>query len=90
MGHLANNGTTGVVKIFTGGNLLHQLTLPDAPSALTVFRGTDDAKLPILAVACGDHLYAYKSLKPHLQFKLPLREPQSAEREAWSIAEVRN
>lgn len=75
-----------MVKVFSGANLLQELPLSEMPTAIAVYRAGDDSKVPLLAVAAGDRISAFKSFKPYLQYRLPMRDPQAAEQEAWAQA----
>jgi hypothetical protein len=72
--------------VYSGANRLHGTTLLDTPCGLVVFRQTEESKVPALAVACSDWLYVFKSMKPHMNFRVPSVDGAEAEQEAWLAA----
>ena len=86
LGQLGPRGQGGELRVYSGANRLHETMLLDTPSGLAVFRQTEEGKVPALAVACGEWLYVFKSMKPHMNFRVPATDAEEAEREAWAAA----
>ncbi len=59
--------------------------LLDHATAITSFVPEDksNARMPVLAVAIGQHVYMMRGLKPFYRFTLPPEPVQAQEEEAW-------
>ncbi|KAG8340788.1 putative Ciliary BBSome complex subunit 1 [Trypanosoma vivax] len=74
------------LKVFAGTSLSMELRLPGVPSSLTTFYADniDGMKRPVVAVACGPHVYMFRNLKPLYRYTLPLVELDEAEISLWN------
>ncbi|ESL09887.1 hypothetical protein TRSC58_02388 [Trypanosoma rangeli SC58] len=61
------------LKIFGGTCLVKELRLFSVPSALTTFYmdSSDVLSRPVVAVACGPHIFMYRNMVPLYRFTIP-------------------
>lgn len=76
------------LKVFSGTSAVSDSPLLDVPVGVVSFytdgNTTDLVRLPLLAVATGQYIFMYKSLRPYYKFVLPPVELSQEERNVWS------
>ncbi|RNF13853.1 putative Bardet-Biedl syndrome 1 protein [Trypanosoma conorhini] len=73
------------LKIFGGTSLVKEMRLFSVPSALTAFYsdGSDAVSRPVVAVACGPHIFMYRNMAPLYRFTIAPVELDDVDVAVW-------
>uniref|UniRef100_A0AAR5QFK4 Bardet-Biedl syndrome 1 N-terminal domain-containing protein n=1 Tax=Dendroctonus ponderosae TaxID=77166 RepID=A0AAR5QFK4_DENPD len=80
-----NQDTKCRLKVYKGTLLVSDQPLPDIPSSVVGFYADQlEPRIPVVAVACGSELFAYKNLKPFYKFRVPFCPLVDEEAGVWT------
>ncbi|XP_048522412.1 Bardet-Biedl syndrome 1 protein homolog isoform X2 [Dendroctonus ponderosae] len=80
-----NQDTKCRLKVYKGTLLVSDQPLPDIPSSVVSFYADQlEPRIPVVAVACGSELFAYKNLKPFYKFRVPFCPLVDEEAGVWT------
>ena len=73
------------LKVFSGTSAVHDSPLLDIPVGVVSFYSdyADQVRVPLLAVASGQFIFMYKSLRPYYKFALPMADLSPIETDTW-------